>query len=616
MLTARDGISDRVAGLDAGADDYLVKPFALQELLARVRALLRRVAAEEPDGAETMRLGDLTLDLGSRTVRRGGVLLDLTRTEFSLLQALLGASWPSHDSRPTVRTCLGIRPGPQLKQPRRLHRLPAPQTRTRRRSETRAHRPRCRLRTTGPGRTMRRRLSIRTRLTLIASVAVTVTALLVCTLAWVAVRHALVKQVDQQLRSLAIGPVRQLDPGTIAAIPSTPLTAPGGTIRVQVRYANGTVVGAPPNTQALPFNARDMAVVAGRSSVANYTTRTDRGTFRVLTIGGPGGETIQLSRSLSDIDATLRGVELLMVALVVGAALLAAIVGRVIAGAALQPVNRLTRTATEIARTQDLQHPIVIDGRDELAQLGQAFNQMLGALGQSRQAQRELIEDAAHELRTPMSSMRTNIELLVYAAGRLTADDLKGLLKDLDRQSTELSDLVTDLVVLARSAGLDEAVIRTDLGDIALGALDRARARNPRARFVHQTRSAMVSIQPGAIERCIVNLLDNAAKFGPDDQTIELRMTLTGDAHIQFAEISIADRAPVIPESQRARIFERFHRLDNARGVPGSGLGLAIVYQTIGAHGGVIVTEPRADGSGNVFRLSLPCCRDDSTSGS
>jgi two-component system, OmpR family, response regulator MprA len=89
MLTARDGISDRVAGLDAGADDYLVKPFALQELLARVRALLRRVATDAPDAAETMRLGDLTLDLGTRTVRRGAVLLDLTRTEFSLLQALL-----------------------------------------------------------------------------------------------------------------------------------------------------------------------------------------------------------------------------------------------------------------------------------------------------------------------------------------------------------------------------------------------------------------------------------------------------------------------------------------------------------------------------------------------
>ena len=88
MLTARDGISDRVAGLDAGADDYLVKPFALQELLARVRALLRRVAADAPD-ENMLRLGDLTLDVGSRTVRRGEVLLDLTRTEFNLLQALL-----------------------------------------------------------------------------------------------------------------------------------------------------------------------------------------------------------------------------------------------------------------------------------------------------------------------------------------------------------------------------------------------------------------------------------------------------------------------------------------------------------------------------------------------
>ncbi len=86
-----------------------------------------------------------------------------------------------------------------------------------------------------------------------------------------------------------------------------------------------------------------------------------------------------------------------------------------------------------------------------------------------------------------MSSMRTNSELLVYAAGRLTPTDLKGLLSDLDRQSIELSDLVTDLVVLARSAGFDEPFTRIDLADVALGAVDRAQARNPQARFVHQT---------------------------------------------------------------------------------------------------------------------------------
>ncbi|HEX6683210.1 MAG TPA: response regulator transcription factor [Candidatus Limnocylindrales bacterium] len=88
MLTARDAVADRVAGLDAGADDYLVKPFALQELLARVRALLRRTGPQL-DMDDVLRLGDLTLNSQTRQVRRGGVLVELTRTEFSLLQTLL-----------------------------------------------------------------------------------------------------------------------------------------------------------------------------------------------------------------------------------------------------------------------------------------------------------------------------------------------------------------------------------------------------------------------------------------------------------------------------------------------------------------------------------------------
>jgi two-component system response regulator MprA len=91
MLTARDDIGDRVAGLDAGADDYLVKPFALQELLARVRALLRRslLASAEPADASVLRFADLTLDQASRDVLRGERPIELTRTEFSMLEAFL-----------------------------------------------------------------------------------------------------------------------------------------------------------------------------------------------------------------------------------------------------------------------------------------------------------------------------------------------------------------------------------------------------------------------------------------------------------------------------------------------------------------------------------------------
>jgi two-component system, OmpR family, response regulator MprA len=87
MLTARDQVSDRVAGLEAGADDYLVKPFALEELVARVRALLRRLGADE--AADVLRFADLELDTGTREVTRGDQLLVLTRTEFALLELFL-----------------------------------------------------------------------------------------------------------------------------------------------------------------------------------------------------------------------------------------------------------------------------------------------------------------------------------------------------------------------------------------------------------------------------------------------------------------------------------------------------------------------------------------------
>jgi two-component system response regulator MprA len=87
MLTARDAVSDRVAGLDAGADDYLVKPFALEELLARLRALLRRTGPGDQEGR--IRVEDLTMDVAAHTVHRGDRPIALTRTEFALLELFM-----------------------------------------------------------------------------------------------------------------------------------------------------------------------------------------------------------------------------------------------------------------------------------------------------------------------------------------------------------------------------------------------------------------------------------------------------------------------------------------------------------------------------------------------
>ena len=89
VLTARDAVGDRVEGLDAGADDYLTKPFALAELLARLRALLRRVTPAEGAHDEVLSFADLTMDTASREVHRGQRAIELTRTEFTLLEMFL-----------------------------------------------------------------------------------------------------------------------------------------------------------------------------------------------------------------------------------------------------------------------------------------------------------------------------------------------------------------------------------------------------------------------------------------------------------------------------------------------------------------------------------------------
>ena len=446
----------------------------------------------------------------------------------------------------------------------------------------------------------RRRWSMRTRLTLIAAAAVTATALLVCALAYLALDRTLLHQADQELDAISQSPVRQIDPDVIASISPNPLH-PSSALQFQVQLPDGRVQ-RPPDVVELPFGPHEQEVAAGRVPSSRYTLNTTQGRFRVLVLPGAQRSTVQFARSLADYDATVDRMGVLMVVRVGGAAVIAALAGRLLARVGLAPMYRLTSAAARIADTQDLAHPIPVIGDDEVARLGQTFNGMLTALGRSRQAQRELIEDAAHELRTPMSSLRTNLELLIHAGQRLTPDDRTALLRDLDRQSLELSELVADLVDLARSAGTDEAPVCLDLAEVVASAIDRARARTPSSHITLDAQPVTVTGRPAGLERAVVNLLDNAVKFGPAEQTVEVTVEAAPDGR---AELTVADRAPTIPAEERERIFGRFHRLAASRGVPGSGLGLAIVAQTAASHGGDVLVEPRPHG-GNIFRLRLP----------
>jgi two-component system, OmpR family, sensor histidine kinase MprB len=282
--------------------------------------------------------------------------------------------------------------------------------------------------------------------------------------------------------------------------------------------------------------------------------------------------------------------------MMVAGSVLAAGLARIVSSAALTPVRDLTEAAEKVATTKDLAHRISRERSDELGRLASSFNAMLEALDASLKAQRQLIADASHELRTPLTSLRTNIEVLAKA-GSLSGVEKEKLLQDVVGQLDELTVLMADLIDLARGdePDLESEDVRLDL--LTVDAVERARRHWPNVRFVTDLRECIVRAIPSRIEKAIMNLLDNAAKWSPPD----------GEVHVQVAggEVRIRDHGPGISESDLPQVFDRFYRADEARGMAGSGLGLAIVRQVASSHGGSVTARNAEDG-GAVMTLALP----------
>lgn len=331
--------------------------------------------------------------------------------------------------------------------------------------------------------------------------------------------------------------------------------------------------------------------------------------YRVSTVPRDGGA-VQVARRVTGIEGTLDDLRILLTLIGLAGAGLAGVVGWGVARAGLRPVHRLTGAVEEVARTQDLDSSIPVDGRDEIARLATAFNRMLTALGASRAAQQQLVQDAGHELRTPLTSLRNNVELLTYADEQLASgkvlsqEDRARLLRDLGVQAEELTTLTTELVELAAENTDPEPFEPLDLADVVDGAVIRARARWPRIVFAVSTVPADMNGQPGGLSRVVLNLLDNAAKWSPLGGTVHVRLS-TVEKHV---ELTVCDEGPGISEQDRPKVFERFYRATAARSMPGSGLGLAIVAQIVEAHeGSVVAGEAPSGGAG--LRVRLPLTR-------
>lgn len=279
-------------------------------------------------------------------------------------------------------------------------------------------------------------------------------------------------------------------------------------------------------------------------------------------------------------------------------ALLASIVGLLVAQAGLRPINDLTRAAEHIAATQDLTVPIGVRGDDEVARLALAFNAMTSALARAGERQQQMVANASHELRTPLTSLRTNIELLVRSehSGRaLPPADRLALLESVTAQLSELGELVSELTVLSHPDPTPTAVpVRLD--EVVRRAVERASRRGDHVLDL-QLDPWEFDGDPAAMERAVLNVLDNAIKFSPPSSVVHILL--------DRGVLTVTDSGPGIAADEQDLVFDRFWRSPRARGMPGSGLGLAIVADVVAGHGGS-VSATTAPTGGAVISLRVP----------
>lgn len=339
---------------------------------------------------------------------------------------------------------------------------------------------------------------------------------------------------------------------------------------------------------------------------------------------GPGQEIsvgmIEVARPLGPTLNNLRVLQTTFVTVGGLGVLVSLVVGWVLARAALRPIDRLAAAAHGIGAARDFTSRVPVPRagrRDEVGRLAGEFNDMLAQLQTAYEhleaaltAQRRFVADASHELRTPLTTLRGNVELLrrmPETAGR-DQEDLEQILADMAAETDRVTRLVGDLLLLARAdAGQHLALVPIEVGALLGEAFRSARflREGVELRLGDLPSGVWVSAEPDRLRQLCLILLDNALKYTPlgGQVTIEAGRSARGDA--QGVVIGVRDTGPGIPEVDRERIFERFYRIESARGPGGAGLGLAIARWIVQEHHGTIEVDS-APARGTTFTVWLP----------
>jgi two-component system sensor histidine kinase MprB len=454
-------------------------------------------------------------------------------------------------------------------------------------------------------------VTLRHRIAAVAGLAVAVTVLIAAATIFFAVSARLHEQIDDALRSRAQELSSATDPdhdehdictqaGEHESFPSPPSDRDdarfgGAEGYVQVICADGTVLRPEGAAATLPTSRRDLSIARSGSGEQLATTEVAGTHLRVLTRAlGSGQGAVQVARPLNEVDHSLRNILIVLAAVSAAGIALAAGLGALVARAALAPIERFTRRTEELAGKPDAVERIAVTGDDELARLARSFNATLDALEHSVEAQRHLVADASHELRTPIASLRANIQT-IEDLDRLPEHDRAALRADILGEIDELTALVADVVELARGSKPAGALDDVRVDRIVASLVGRATGRTGvDVTFRVDAEPTVVRGEPERVNRAVSNLLDNAIKWSPAGGVVDLTL--------RDGTLTVRDHGPGFGAADLPYVFERFYRADDARELPGSGLGLAIVRQAAEAHGGWVEAS-NADGGGAQIRV-------------
>jgi two-component system sensor histidine kinase MprB len=441
-------------------------------------------------------------------------------------------------------------------------------------------------------------VNLRNRVALAAGVTSGVCLLLVAVAIFVLERADLRRSVDQELmeQAEAVTAAIRADGRIYDAIHPPPLQIQ--TVYAQRLAPDGSTTPLVTDDPVLAVSDQALAVARGEEGRVFEDQFVAGSHVRVLTTPVAGGA-LQFAHPLEMTDVHLGHLVGLLAAGLVAGVAVAALVAHHIAKTVVRPVGSLADAAEEISGPWVPGHRLTLtDGGDaDLRRLSESLNALLEARDDALRSQQRLVADAAHELLTPLTSVRANLQLLQGAqegTRREHVELVTGVAVELD----ELTSLVRDLLELARLP--DEAVDPEPvaLDDLCGECVDWCRRRHPDLRVELDLESVMVEGRRSQLAHLVTNLLENAARWSPPGTTVEVR--LREDALI------VTDDGPGFAEEDLPHVFERFYRAESSRGTVGSGLGLAIVRRVAEQHGWSVRAGNAPAGGGRVTIELLP----------